>query len=194
VFPASRRWLAQLHVHEWYGLTMIAHRRSPGFSLIELMIAVAIIGLLASLAIPAYQSYVRRAEATDGYLQFMALRPRIATFLATQGRLPGNFEELDLPPATGEAWGGDAGSYEDVFGMPSNVWGSVEYQPKEVGDEMAGYVFVLRSIDEPDIGLHFQIKSDVNAVRVRCTVNDDASRFPYVPATCRHGDVEKWDW
>lgn len=41
-------------------------RRSAGFTLIELMIAVAVIGILAAIAIPSYQGYVERARVTDG--------------------------------------------------------------------------------------------------------------------------------
>jgi type IV pilus assembly protein PilE len=40
-------------------------RFSAGFSLIELMVAVSIVGILAAIAIPSYNSYVRRANRTD---------------------------------------------------------------------------------------------------------------------------------
>lgn len=53
-------------------------RRSSGFTLIELMIVVAIIGILAAIALPAYQDYTKRAKLTEVILAASACRTSVS--------------------------------------------------------------------------------------------------------------------
>ena len=63
-------------------------KSQKGFTLIELMIVVAIIGILASVAIPAYQDYIARSQVTEAISLSMAAKEPLAEFYLNNGRWP----------------------------------------------------------------------------------------------------------
>lgn len=68
-----------------------------GFTLIELMVVIAIIGILAAIALPAYQDYTIRAQMVEGITMTNSIKPKIAEFYNYKGRFPKNNTEAGLP-------------------------------------------------------------------------------------------------
>ncbi len=63
-------------------------RVQKGFTLIELMIVVAIIGILAAIALPAYQDYTIRARVTEGITAAGGCKTAVAEYVASHGTFP----------------------------------------------------------------------------------------------------------
>lgn len=66
----------------------IARNVQKGFTLIELMIVVAIIGILAAVALPAYQDYTKRARVSEGLGLAAGAKTAVTEFTASNNRFP----------------------------------------------------------------------------------------------------------
>ena len=65
-----------------------------GFTLIELMIVVAIIGILAAMAIPAYRDYVARARVSEGLTMASGVKADVVEYYASTGAWPTGITQL----------------------------------------------------------------------------------------------------
>ncbi|MBZ0072216.1 MAG: pilin [Gammaproteobacteria bacterium] len=75
-------------------------KMQQGFTLIELMIVVAIIGILAAIALPAYQDYTIRSKVSEGLSLAAAAKVAVTETNASLGTMPADNAAAGLPVAT----------------------------------------------------------------------------------------------
>jgi type IV pilus assembly protein PilA len=75
-------------------------KMQKGFTLIELMIVVAIIAILAAIAIPAYQDYLIRSQVSEGAVLSDGSKTALAEFYSNKGRFPTSNASAGLATST----------------------------------------------------------------------------------------------
>ena len=112
-------------------------KKQQGFTLIELMIVVAIIGILAAIAIPAYQDYTIRAQISEGLSLAGGAKTAIAEFYQDSGDFPANNSQAGLSNANAIV-----GKYVSEVGVNNGVI-TVSYGQADANDNIGNGTVVL---------------------------------------------------
>jgi len=142
-----------------------------GFTLIELMIVVAIIAILAAIAIPAYQDYVVRAQVSEGATLTDGAKTAVAEFYSNRGHVPTNNTSAGLAPAASIA-----GSYVKTVTVASGKITAAfsKASPQKANDAIDGKAFVLSPVT-----------ASGGSIVWTCTGSTVAQK--YLPTSCRNG-------
>ena len=152
-------------------------KTQQGFTLIELMIVIAIVGILAAIALPAYQDYITRSKLSEATAALAEAKTTVAEYYAANGRLS----------ATASTYGINTAVRNSEVLSNLHVYSD--------GDEVSIYALVYASTWNGTGTASFALSGDTNAdgtITWACvpggTTNstaDDEVPPKYLPANCR---------
>ena len=145
-----------------------------GFTLIELMIVVAIIGILAAVALPAYQDYTVRAKVSEVMARASGCKTGVAEFIQTNGAFP----------ADANAAGCDTSETKYVDDVTVAGSGVISVLMKELQADLDGSVLILQPTTDAD-RLNAMADASDAIQGWSCGTDAAATEYKYLPATCR---------
>ncbi|OQX36729.1 MAG: prepilin-type N-terminal cleavage/methylation domain-containing protein [Oceanospirillales bacterium LUC14_002_19_P2] len=149
---------------------MRLHRdvKQQGFTLIELMIVVAIIGILSAIAIPAYQDYTKRAHVTEGLNLASGVKAAVAEYYATEGAWPLN---------------------NSSAGLDASITGNSVTSVVVANDTIT--ITYNTKVDSGSPTLKLKATPNASSITWQCGGNSSTINSKYLPANCRGGGSSK---
>lgn len=140
-----------------------------GFTLIELMIVVAIIAILAAIAIPAYQDYLVRSQVSEGAVLSDGAKTAIAEYYSNTGKFPSVNQSAGL--ATAASIKGKYVSSVDISATPGII--------------VAAYNNPASNSAIQQQVLSFSAVTHAGSISWTCTNAATTIQSKYLPTSCR---------
>ncbi len=140
-------------------------RRQQGFTLIELMIVVAIVGILAAIAIPAYQDYTVRAKVSEPLSFADAAKVSVSEYFQSMGAMPADLSAAGVSNATSPYISSVS------YSRTSSTAATITIATQNLGNGVTGNVV-------------FDGTGQTNGT-VRWTCTNSTLADKYLPANCR---------
>jgi type IV pilus assembly protein PilA len=164
-----------------------------GFTLIELMIVVAIIGILAAIAIPAYQDYTIRSQVSEGLTLSADIKAGVAEYMAQTGAWPANLQEAGVVSAGGGATDKQARYVESIDVVDGTI--QIIYG-KDVNGKIDGQELDLQPMVNDNGDVVWVCGNADDPTNASATPSPGATASPdgattlldkHMPASCRTG-------
>lgn len=136
-----------------------------GFTLIELMIVVAIIGILAAIALPAYQNYIGRSKLSEVVGQLDGAKTSVAEYVATNGACPATTAISGVSSPVGAAY---------TASVQTDAACKIGALVQGTGTGVDGAYIIMTGTKQSD-----------NSVTWTCGSSTASSNFKFLPANCR---------
>jgi len=149
-------------------------RNSTGFTLIELMITVAIIGILAATAIPAYQDYMVRSKMSEVILALAGCRTSIAELYQSGG----------TPPGAGN-WGCEGVTTRYVASLATDVNGKVSIAVRNINANIDTKVLTMIPMASPTLFADTVTDMGAGLFGWLCGGAGTTVDKKYLPSSCR---------
>ena len=151
-------------------------RIQQGFTLIELMIVVAIIGILAAVALPAYQDYTVRAKMSEVILAMSACRTSITEVYQSGGT-----------PPDANSWGCEGAQSKYVNALNTDANGVVTATVQNISTEVNGTKVTLLPLAQPNVPASTGVGGNMGSGLYGwvCGTTGTTINPKYLPGSCR---------